>query len=219
MNPNLKIYNLALCLLLLTACNFSKKDSDKKDNKTDDKQSVETYHTSEDTLSLSVDQDYIEVSSDQRNTLVPYRLDSITNYFKLDSAYINLQIPITTTKLSINDAVDISSNKVNAIVVHLDGNNGSPTLGDAVTHFLLAKIPISSIKDLDLAQLRRDNKLKVIVMHNDVFNPNYEEQFENCIVNQGAYVMDPCNIIEDKTKPFEDTVQPMEKDGGILGGR
>lgn len=145
------------------------------------------------------------------------------NVYSTTSDIINLNIPVIHKNMKVIGATNVSSDNLNAIVIHLDGNGGRPTKYTKPTIMLGTEFSLMSLfKESDKAKLENDKKIIIKILHDD--NRNTTDKmtvcFEDCIdkkmQNYNDYEKN-CGC-DQKTKPLDD--EPKEVNGGILkGGR
>ena len=228
----MKQFNLAITLLTISGLLFSC-DNKAKETKTDNQNIVEVVEQSVEKKATDAMQDTIQFTwvkptssinriknnSDgpvnNRHTLNDWKSN---NVFSIDDNTINMRIPVTTNNMEVIGVTNVSSSNLNAIIVHLDGNNGGATIGIKATHIIEVEFPLKKIF-LKTTKLEADKKIIVKVLHdNDVATVNQMTQcLKKCIEqdmsNYSEYNKDcMCNekILKDE--------QPKEVDGSILKG-
>lgn len=130
---------------------------------------------------------------------------------------INIKIPTNTDKLKIVHYLNISTDKVNALLIVLDGNNGNPTYPldnswklETHTQFITKKFKISKT-GLDETKLQEHGMLMVLVLHDDNFNGGHIAELLKQIIIAGDYDED----IYDKIV-FPKMLRPDEIGGDIV---
>jgi hypothetical protein len=133
----------------------------------------------------------------------------------IDNKYenINLQIPVTNEFLKIVDVVNISSNNINAILVLVNGNEGDPTCGQPLTHFITSNLKVAKIDGLRITNSNK--KLLVIVFHDDEFYSNNETaNFVQYVKNCSDYEKCASDIMSQP--PLCDKKYMLDKDGNAI---
>ncbi len=129
-------------------------------------------------------QDVIPVDDYQGRYVIKDRYET-SGEINSDTDEIDIIIPITDNQLRIVNAVNISGNEINALLIILKGNGGIKTPTGAATHLIKNKFKISK-----LGLKPNLSKLMVIVMHDANFNGAHVVSYQRIINN-------PCTTYED----------------------
>lgn len=154
--------------------------------------------------------------------------DPSFNNFKTSNNIINVEIPITVKELKIIDVINVSSSRVNAILILLDGHSGQETPETPVQSFIEAKIEINKINGLNEKRLNKHKKLKVIILHDDEYYKKhhiYNLFFKICTLFQGygqiGCIDQTCDL-RNHFPEFSDSeyekFKPKEEGGGVITG-
>ncbi len=129
--------------------------------------------------------------------------------FDFKNDQIEIKIPVSTKKLKIVNYFSISTTKTNVLLIVLDGNNGIPNSNKPDKYFIKKKFKINKT-GLKKQRLINDNKLKVIILHDDNFNSGHVIALQRCIQSNDGYGDSCYDIILPKM------VRPNEIGGDIV---
>ncbi len=153
----------------------------------------------------------------QRHTL---DVTNANNIFSVSKNKIKMHLPVTNASMKIVGATNVTSAKFNAIVVHLDGNSGQPTLGIKASHIIEAEFQLKKLFPDD-TKLLADKMIIVKILHDN--NPAAVSEMtsclKDCILKETSTYNDynyDCKC--DELVPKGVNAEPKEVDGSILKG-
>lgn len=144
------------------------------------------------------------------------------NSFKTDDNEIYLKFPVHNPKdkkIEIVDVLNVSSEKLNAIVVLLNGLDGMKTLEIDADHFIKTTIKIDKVEGLSKSMMASHKNLKVYIFHDDAFySDELINDFKACVKNDGNEYIE--NVCESFSPPKSkiDVTRPREQGGDIITG-
>ncbi len=158
-----------------------------------------------------------------------YRLDDKTkNFFSIDDNRIYIEVPVTSNKLRMTNYVkNISSDKINAILVWIKADVVSPTPCEGDFLGKERRIRISKLKGLREQLEDKNNKKLLVVFFIDQEEPTYKiendfremvrksESYEEAVVeaNKGN-----CNDENKFYQELDFPFKPAESGGDVIGG-
>ena len=156
-----------------------------------------------------------------QNTRPPkkrYRLrDKDKNYFKTDKNFIRVDIPVTDRSLRFQEAHNISSDKIEAILVWVKGKNLQT--GCDVVRTIRKRIPINGIKGLDGRRMAKNKKLLVAIFNNDELSEDDIDSFKYLVKNAASYeeAVEKLNMDNQCSRGM--FFEPRESGGDVIGGK
>jgi curli biogenesis system outer membrane secretion channel CsgG len=146
-----------------------------------------------------------------------YRLKNIAeNYFDTAQNSINISIPVTDSTLAIYKQVNISSNKIDAILIWLKGEN-KQTSCKIVKH-LKKTLRFDDLSSLNMNKLRNEKKLLVAIFNNDELTESDIEDFKKLIRNSIDYETAVMKLNSNNKCSRGSVFEPRESGGDIIGG-
>lgn len=156
------------------------------------------------------------IRTNERGNLRNLNPNNKFNSFNCKKGFLYLKIPVTNEYMTIVDIIDVSTKKINAFIVLIDGNEGDSTEGQYLTHFIESKATISKITDYKNYIKSEKDKIKVIVVHdNEFYSDNLRHLIELQIIEADS---DYGTIITLPKKKIKGMNVPRELEDDIING-
>lgn len=132
--------------------------------------------------------------------------------FSVSEDRLTVFIPVTDASLKIKDYRNISTSKINAILIRISNNSNSVTNSKPIVKVIKKEFNISAL-NLNKANLLRDKKIKVIVLNENNTDLSAQTAFYiECLKNQNDYTKGSCRL------PKSKFIKPNEDGGDIIIG-
>jgi hypothetical protein len=208
----IKFFVLSFLLLLNTCSNNSKTSSSNNNCEDELKQTKDTLTELKTVLQNNYkamfpipddigNQELISIQKyNSESNTIPVKDDryKVSGIIDSKKGTLDIIVPVTENKLRIVNYINVSTEKTNAILLVLDGNNGKGTNVSPITSVIKKKI---KLKKIGLSS--NLEQLFVFVLHDNDVNNRHIIEYINCLTNNPEYTRDNECLKLDKLIPLE----------------
>jgi hypothetical protein len=132
-------------------------------------------------------QEVIAIDNNGTTQYSTFKLDLSENYLDFDNNKIHLEIPVSNKNQKIANIINISSyqtsEKINAIIIHLKSTNKESISSSIATHKIISDIDINQIVCLNIDILKNEEKLKFFLIKTKFLTLKVIKNYQFCLIN------------------------------------